>query len=193
MPLEFQSISHGSVAFGFFNIETDMILLNHYFFFAQDFCHLVSAIAKKPLPELNKALLNIYVIEKPKDIGNLMGAIHGIDYWGFIGETYKRFPFPETREEFKQKPDGYRRRAEMEALIQKYGREGAIFVVIDRKKERVAVGEFIFASASFQELVRYVWMGGYPRWNEETRPDYVLSMKQNLDQSENFLFKGFSL
>jgi hypothetical protein len=28
MPLEFESISHGRVAFGFFNIETDMILLN---------------------------------------------------------------------------------------------------------------------------------------------------------------------
>ena len=37
MPLEFQSISHGKIAFGFFNIETDMILLGHYFLFARDF------------------------------------------------------------------------------------------------------------------------------------------------------------
>jgi hypothetical protein len=27
MPLEFESISHGRIAFGFLNIETDMILL----------------------------------------------------------------------------------------------------------------------------------------------------------------------
>jgi len=31
MPLEFDSLSHGKIAFGFFNIETDMILLGHYF------------------------------------------------------------------------------------------------------------------------------------------------------------------
>lgn len=39
MPLEFESLSHGRIAFGFFNIETDMILLNQYFLFAEDFCH----------------------------------------------------------------------------------------------------------------------------------------------------------
>ena len=40
MPLEFESISHGKIAFGFFNIETDMILLNHYFLFATGFLSL---------------------------------------------------------------------------------------------------------------------------------------------------------
>ena len=33
MPLTFDSLSHGKVAFGFFNIESDMLLLDHYFFF----------------------------------------------------------------------------------------------------------------------------------------------------------------
>ena len=28
MPLAFDSISHGSIAFGFFNIESDMLLLD---------------------------------------------------------------------------------------------------------------------------------------------------------------------
>ena len=41
MPLEFESISHGKIAFGFFNIETDMILLNQYFLFAEDICHYI--------------------------------------------------------------------------------------------------------------------------------------------------------
>ncbi len=36
MPLLFQSLSHGEIPFGFFNIETDMILLQNYFFFASD-------------------------------------------------------------------------------------------------------------------------------------------------------------
>ncbi|MGD2186296.1 MAG: hypothetical protein PVI71_09215 [Desulfobacterales bacterium] len=32
MPLAFESLSHGSIAFGFFNIETDMLLLENYFY-----------------------------------------------------------------------------------------------------------------------------------------------------------------
>lgn len=33
MPLSFESRSHGPVAFGFFNIESDMLLLERTFFF----------------------------------------------------------------------------------------------------------------------------------------------------------------
>jgi hypothetical protein len=33
MPLTFESISHGTIAFGFFNIDSDMLLLEKYFFF----------------------------------------------------------------------------------------------------------------------------------------------------------------
>ena len=46
----------------------------------------------------------------PGDVGDLMGAIHGIRLVGFIGDTYKRFPFPAARADFKQNPDGYRNR-----------------------------------------------------------------------------------
>jgi hypothetical protein len=44
MPLLFKSVSHGDLAFGFFNIETDMLLLNGYFFFASDFCRHVATL-----------------------------------------------------------------------------------------------------------------------------------------------------
>ncbi|MBC8441147.1 MAG: hypothetical protein H8D87_15855 [Deltaproteobacteria bacterium] len=37
MPLSFTSKSHGNIAFGFFNIESDMLLLEKYFFFADGF------------------------------------------------------------------------------------------------------------------------------------------------------------
>jgi hypothetical protein len=30
MPLAFESISHGTIAFGFFNIDSDMLLLEQY-------------------------------------------------------------------------------------------------------------------------------------------------------------------
>jgi hypothetical protein len=35
MPLAFESLSHGTIAFGFFNIESDMLLLDRYFLFAE--------------------------------------------------------------------------------------------------------------------------------------------------------------
>ena len=34
MPLAFESLSHGTIAFGFFNIESDMLILDRYFLFA---------------------------------------------------------------------------------------------------------------------------------------------------------------
>ncbi len=46
MPLAFQSLSHGQIAFGFFNIETDMLLLDIHFFFADDFCRAVRELAE---------------------------------------------------------------------------------------------------------------------------------------------------
>ena len=75
MPLEFESLSHGKIAFGFFHIETDIILLNQYFLFAQDFCHSVSEVAEKDQQENYETSWDIYLIERGKDIGNLMGAI----------------------------------------------------------------------------------------------------------------------
>jgi len=41
MPLAFESLSHGTIAFGFFNIASDMLLLEHYFLFATDFVDLL--------------------------------------------------------------------------------------------------------------------------------------------------------
>ena len=38
MPLTFESLSHGTIAFGFFNIESDLLLCDRYFLFADDFC-----------------------------------------------------------------------------------------------------------------------------------------------------------
>ncbi|MEJ2023744.1 MAG: hypothetical protein P8Y00_01760, partial [Deltaproteobacteria bacterium] len=47
MPLAFESLSHGTGAFGFFNIASDMLLLEHYFFFAEDFCAWIVDMAEK--------------------------------------------------------------------------------------------------------------------------------------------------
>ncbi len=191
MPLEFESISHGKIAFGFFNIETDMILLNDYFLFADDFCHHIGLSAEEQ-GEIYKTLWEIDRIE-PEKIGNLMGAIYGIDDRGFIGEVYKLFPFPKDQKDFKQKPEGFKNRSKIEPLIQKYGKKICIPFGMDLKKDRIAIGEYIFNRTSFHELIRYIWMGGFPRWKDRVRPDYVLAMKEKIEKSKNLLFNGLNL
>ena len=52
MPLSFKSESHGDIAFGFFNIESDMLLLENYFFFADKFCEWMTQMASSPWDEL---------------------------------------------------------------------------------------------------------------------------------------------
>ena len=86
MPLSFESQSHGQVAFGFFNIASDMLLLERYFFFA--------------------------------------------------------------------------------------------------------IGPYRFTARMFQQLINYVWQGGYSRWKNGVRPSYVLALQQAFDQSNHPLVEG---
>jgi hypothetical protein len=193
MPLEFDSLSHGRIAFGFFNIETDMILLQYYFLFAQDICDYISKIAEAPLKETYESSRGIYLIENNADMGNLMGAIYGIDLRGFIGEVYKIFPFPEEREKFKQNPEGFKTRRLIERLIQKYGKKTDIQFLIDPKNDKIGIGEYFFDRTSFQELIKYIWLGGFPRWKDGIRPDYVLRMRQMIEQSKYPVFEELTL
>jgi len=191
MPLQFESISHGLIAFGFFNIETDMLLLNQYFLLANQFCqNIVQATGESK--EIYETTWEVYRIEE-SNIGNLMGAIYGIDHRGFIGEVYKLFPFPNKREEFKQKPEGFKNRSVVEKLIQTYANRTNIPFVIDQKKEKVSIAEYIFKRSVFQELIKYVWAGGFPRWKDEIRPDYVIAMQKKMEQSSNPLFNDLRL
>jgi len=193
MPLEFQSISDGKIAFGFFNIETDMILLEHYFLFAQDFCDHISKISEIPLQGIYESSWDIYLIENNFDMGNLMGAIHGIDLRGFLGEVYKLFPFPKEHGNFKQKAEGFKNRILIEELIQKFAKQLDIPFVVNQRDGEIDIGDYLFNRASFQELIKYIWMGGFPRWKDEIRPDYVLAMKKMIEQSKNHLFEGLIL
>lgn len=193
MPLAFDSISHGPIAFGFFNIDSDMLLLDRYFFFAAEFCSHMRDFAEYTGPFPYEASWEVYTIPNPIDIGDLMGAIHGVHYSGFIGEVYARFPFPKRPEDFKQKPEGYRTRADLMAIIEKYARTVNIPFAIDRKAEEVSIGPYRFTMAAFQELIRYVWQGGYPRWRDDTRPDYVLAMKEAIRLSGAQIWRGLKL
>ena len=97
MPLEFQSKSHGPIAFGFFNIETDMLLLDRYFFFCDRLLRCLVGNGRFPEARKTGFACEGYHIADPADIGDLMGAISGTRHTGFIGALYRKFPFPKKQ------------------------------------------------------------------------------------------------
>ena len=193
MPLAFESLSHGTIAFGFFNIDSDMLLLEKYFVFASEFCQHISEMAANCDQDQFDSSWPIYAIEDRAQIGDLMGAIHGIHYTGFIGEIYRRYPFPEKPEAFKQKPEGYRSQAFVREMISKYAALIQLPAKAHNRALEVDIGEYKFSRKTFQELVAYVWRGGYPLWQNGIRPDYVLDMKAKIDGHCRGLFEKIQL
>ncbi len=193
MPLGFPSLSHGSIAFGFFNIDTDLLLLEHYFFFADLFCEHISRLARNTGKKEAEETWDVYSIQDRSRIGDLMGAIHGVRYTGFIGDIYRRFPFPKTQAEFKQKPEGHRNRPVVEEIMGRYVEAVRIPFEAEPTTSTVRIGEYDISVNTFQDLVQYVWLGGYPRWRDDIRPDYVLEMKKAVDQGIHWLFSGLEL
>ncbi len=192
MPLAFNSISHGQVAFGFFNIESDMLLLEQYFMFAGEFCNQIIKLARGH-ENLYCTFWRVWEITPREKIGDLMGAIHGVKFEGFIGEVYKRFPFPPDPQGFKQKPEGFKTRPIMEEMVERWGRALPIPFSVSPESGQVWIGEYRFSKQYFQELIRYVWEGGYPKWKDGVRPDYVLSMAEEIRKSKNPLFQDLVL
>ena len=192
MPLAFKSVNFGKIAFGFFNIDSDMLLLENYFFFAEDFAKYMNEISKtNRLKEINQTW-NIYIIESPDNIGDLMGAIHGITHTGFIGELYKKYPFPKKQKDFKQKPDGYKNRKTTKSIIDKYAKKTSISFSYNIKSKEISIGKVILTIPVFHELLNYVWAGGYPRWKDESPPEYVENMKLHIKRSDNNIFYGLT-
>ncbi len=194
MPLAFESLSHGTIAFGFFNIETDLLLLEHYFFFASDFCRLVSGIAsEQPDKQDEPHLYILQGFDLPYElIGDLHGAIAGTRLVGFIGEVYKRYPFPSLLADFKQNPEGFETRGEIEKIVRAYGKEIRM-PVRPAGDEEIGIGEYRFSRSGFHALIAYVWRGGYPRWKDERRPEYVRDMASAIERSSHPLFEGLTL
>ena len=180
MPLAFESISHGTIAFGFFNIESDMLLCDRYFLFADDFCRYVEHMAESAGEPIYHASWRVQVIEEAEEIGDLMGAIHGVRFTGFLGELYRRFPFPQRPDDFKQNPDGFQTHSLVTEIISKYAQNQAVQVIVDNEKMETEIGIYRFTRNQLQELLKYVWRGGYPRWKNEIRPACVSEMKNKV-------------
>ncbi len=189
MPLSFSSTSHGNIAFGFFNIESDMLLLENYFFFADRFCGWMTDLAHRSDDDYTGLNCPVYQISDPSDIGDLMGAIHGMRFTGFMGNLYQRFPFPKDPGAFKQNPNGFKTREIVTLEIENFAKRKKIQIGIS-KEGQFHMGAYVFEVEVLCELIRYVWRGGYPRWKDKVRPSYVLEMKSLIMESQNRFFKG---
>ena len=189
MPLAFQSLSHGEIAFGFFNIDSDMLLLEQYFMFGSEFCQYVGELAENFKEAEYESRWQVYAIEDRAQIGDLTGAIYGIHHSGFIGELYRKFPFPKEAGQFKQKPEGSRTQTLVRDMISVYARRIHIPVTIAERASEIDIGEYKFSRNVFLELIKYVWRGGYPRWKDEIRPRYVEEMKFKIERHHQPLFK----
>ena len=181
MPLEFHSISHGAVPFGFFNIKTDMLLLQKRFFFAHRFCEVVKNLAAGGAG--SESTLPCWRIDHSAMIGDLHGAIRGDYLKGFIGATYGRWPFPKKKADFKQDPDGHQTREEVESLIEHVSL--AEEIVVRWNAQVVSLDTMSFSVEEFARLVAYVDRGGHPRWRDDRRPDYVADMTTALQQASS--------
>ena len=168
-----------------------MLLLDHYFFFSTEFCDLVNTLADPSKdPGVTVLEWRIKLIENAAEIGDLMGAIHGVHFSGFIGEVYRRYPFPEKQKDFKQNPTGISTQDEITAIIQTYAVDTPIQVVASEDGSGIAIGSYHFDRPVFHRLLDYVWLGGYPRWKQAAPPDYVRAMCASATSSDLPLFKG---
>jgi hypothetical protein len=192
MPLSFSSISHGTVAFGFFNIDTDLLLLENSFFFATEFSATLVRMAGQERETDFETVLDGYVIEDRAAVGDLMAAIQGRAFTGFIGEVYRRFPFPSEPEAFRQKPEGRKHQAMIRELLVRHAAPRPLLIRAETEKREVSLGAVRFDQSGFQALIRYVWRGGYPRWKDDRMPGYVARMQESVVRSRYPLFKGMA-
>jgi hypothetical protein len=169
------------------------LLLENLFFFATDFCAVVSSLAQVQTHESKRTRLPGYRIDRAGDLGNLMGAIQGTDLGGFIGHVHRLYPFPRNPEDFKQKPYGDAHRAVLEELLSQWARSIRIPIAWELGAQMVKIADFTFSAAAFRELVSYVWQGGMPGWQDNARPGYVMAMRRTITGSMAPLFAGLKL
>ena len=178
MPLAFESESHGTIAFGFFNIESDMLLLDRYFFFATDFCEAICEMAKEQDGAMSEFSFQAYVIKDAAGIGDLHGGIAGTHYSGFIGETYKKYSFPKDEIKFKQQTEGFKTRDDFVQMILNFGSPVDLILNQNSQSEQLMIGPYVFSRQKFSQLIDYVNQGGYPGWLDDIAPDYVVKMQE---------------
>jgi hypothetical protein len=193
VPLAFSSPTHGTIAFGFFHIETPMLLLQNHFFWARDFMEVMRDLAATQAHKWFQAELPAFVIDRPQDLGDLHGAIAGRARHGFLGALYARWPFPARPEEFRQKPRGAAPRREVLELIRRFGRPQTLPVEARPEEGLCYLGEIAFDPPGLRALVDYVWRGGMPGWEDGQRPDWLWEAAEVIRHSDSPWLGGLRL
>jgi hypothetical protein len=179
MPLAFSSLSHGTVAFGFYNVETDGLLLDRFFFFCTDFCRAASQLEELRFQNERCVAVPGFRFEEPERIGDLHGAIEGVRHGGYLGEVYRRWPFPSRPEEFRQRLHGARNRGAVEDLLRRWAPPFEIPIAFSASEERYRIGPYVFSEGQYAALLASVLRGGYPTWEgfeEGLCPAYVANL-----------------
>ncbi len=188
MPLAFHSVDHGVVAFGFFNIDTDLLLLERTLLWADDFTAAVGALAAGDGGSAGSVALPAHVVPPGRALGHVMGAIHGLDRSGLIGAVYDRFPFPADPAAFHQRPEVAGHRPVVAGLLAQWAEPVDAVLAWDPAARVATVAGVGFDAGWFRDLVAYVWRGGYPRWLDERRPPCVMEMRRAIEASRHPLF-----
>ena len=122
-----------------------------------------------------------------------MGAIHGVRHTGFIGDTYLKYPFPPSQEDFRQNPKSSNTQAEFRQMIEKYAVKKTIPFRTDNGSGEISIGDFVFDLPGFGELIEYVIVGGMPRYRDEIKPGYVTEMIEKIRNSPSLFFREFKI
>ena len=78
-------------------------------------------------------------------------------------------------------------------MIDAYAVKQCISVSFLPDRSEIAIGMYRFEKSVFQQLIAYVWRGGYPRWQDESPPDYVAAMKKDILNCKHRLFEGIDV
>ena len=116
-----------------------------------------------------------------------------MDLRGFMGDVYRRFPFPGDMKAFHQNPEGSKTQAVVRGMIERYASARRIAVVVDGVGSTIEIGDYLFSREEFHNLLRYLWGGGYPAWKAGARPGYLTGMKERITASRHRLFDDFAI
>lgn len=173
--------------------KREYIDTRRYFLFADKFCSYVAELSETVGEQTYQTIWKVQIIRTAEAIGDLMGAIHGIRYSGFMGELYRCFPFPHGAQEFKQNPQGFQTQTQVSEIIAKYAAPREIQVTVNNVRAEIQIGDYRFSSVQFQALIDYVWRGGYPRWKDEIRPACVSAIREKILRNPQGIFEGLTM
>jgi hypothetical protein len=187
MPIGFETTNAGQIAVGFFNIETDCLLMGRYFFFASDFCGWVKSWAEQDPPE--SLVKEFYVADRFQDIGNIHAAMAHFYQQDLLSDVFQRFPFPEDPLAFRQHPDGWKNRKALEAILPSHTHREQVTISFHKPQEAVLFGEYEFHKSVFSRVLQYLFRGGMPMWRDGVPPVYVLEMMRAVGASQFWLLR----